>query len=293
MINAYTIKDLETLSGIKAHTIRIWEQRYELLKPNRTQTNIRYYDSEDLKNLLNVSLLNKYGYKISHITNMSQSQIKEKILMLNDVDAQLERIINELINYMIDYDVDGFNSVLDKYIATKGIERTITQVIFPFLTRIGILWQTDSVIPAQEHIVTNLIRQKLILGIENVVPYKTSDNNVLLFMPEGEDHELSLLYLHYLLKSKGVKVLYVGANVPVRDLPVLVSLKKPDYLFTHITTLHMATGFEKFLNNCRLHLPNSKIMISGLLAQNYNKPHAENITMFKKLEDALSFISRL
>jgi MerR family transcriptional regulator, light-induced transcriptional regulator len=282
-MNAFTIKDLETLSGIKAHTIRIWEQRYSLLKPNRTDTNIRYYDSSELKNLLNIAILNKYGYKISHITHMTPMQIKEKILMLNDTDAQLERIITELINYMIDFDTENFEHVIDGYIAKKGIERTITQVIFPFLSRVGILWQTDSIIPAQEHIVTSIIRQKLIISTESV----------LIFMPEGEYHELGLLYVQYLLKSRGVKTIYLGSNVPVKDLPVLISIKKPDYLYTHITSLHQSTGFEKFLLACNKYLQTSTIKISGLLAQNYNKPVSQNIELIKSMSESINFINSL
>jgi MerR family transcriptional regulator, light-induced transcriptional regulator len=134
-MHSFTIKDLENLSGIKAHTIRIWEQRYQFLKPSRTETNIRYYSSEELKKLLNIALLNKYGYKISHIDKMPESEVKEKILTLSGPEALQERIVNEMIQCMVDMNMEKMEEVLDKYIATRGIERTITQIIFPFMEK--------------------------------------------------------------------------------------------------------------------------------------------------------------
>ncbi len=289
-MNTFTIKDLETLSGIKAHTIRMWEQRYALLTPQRTSTNIRYYSNDELKNLLNIALLNKYGYKISHITNMTAVQLKEKILSLNNSEALLERLLVELIQYMVDMDMDSFETVLNKYIAQKGIERSITQILFPFLEKIGILWQTDNVNPAQEHLVTNIVRQKLIMGIENVVPFGTNNKSVLLFMPEGEHHEIGLLYVNFIMKSKGIKTIYLGANIPVNDLTQLVKLKKPDYIYTHITSIHGGASFDKFLVQCKHHLPSSRIVISGLAAQQYSKPVAANVTLKKSIIQVMDFI---
>lgn len=156
-MDAFTIKDLENLTGIKAHTIRIWEQRYGFLNPQRTQTNIRYYSNSELKTVLNIALLNKYGYKISHIDRMTPVEMKEKILSLTQAQAQQERIVNDLIHCMVDLRMEDFETVLDNYIMAKGVERTITQIIFPFLERIGILWLTNHVNPAQEHLVTNII----------------------------------------------------------------------------------------------------------------------------------------
>ncbi len=131
-MNAFTIKDLENLSGIKAHTIRIWEQRYTFLNPQRTDTNIRYYSNVELKTVLNIALLNKFGYKISHIDKMTPDEMKEKILSLSQIQAQQERIVNEMIHSMVDMKMDEFEAVLDNYILAKGIEKTITQIIFPF-----------------------------------------------------------------------------------------------------------------------------------------------------------------
>ena len=130
-MNVFTIKDLENLSGIKAHTIRIWEQRYNFLKPSRTDTNIRYYCSQELKTVLNISLLNKYGYKISHIDKMSEVELKSKLISLSDSDARQERVVNELIGHMIDLNIEGFEHVMDNYVLTHGVDRAITQIVFP------------------------------------------------------------------------------------------------------------------------------------------------------------------
>src|ERR1700712_1049542 len=179
-MDSFTIKDLENLSGIKAHTIRIWEQRYQFLKPSRTGTNIRYYTNDELKKVLNIALLNKYGFNISHIDKMNSVEVREKVLSLTQMEAQLERIVNELIQCMIDLDVDKLEDILDSYIQSKGIERTITQVIFPFMERIGILWVTNHINPAQEHLVSNIIRQKLVVGIDNTGNAIRSGKTVLL-----------------------------------------------------------------------------------------------------------------
>jgi len=202
-MNVFTIKDLENLSGVRAHTIRIWEQRYNFLKPSRTDTNIRYYSSRELKTLLNISLLNKYGFKISHINRMTEQEVKSRIIALSDREAVQERLANDLIAYMIDLDIECFERVLDGYVRGMGIDKAITRVIFPFLHRIGILWATGYINPAQEHLVSHVIRQKLIVGIEGTVAHRRSDTTVLLFLPEGEHHELGLLYVYYLLKTTG------------------------------------------------------------------------------------------
>jgi MerR family transcriptional regulator, light-induced transcriptional regulator len=202
-MHAFTIKDLENLSGIKAHTIRIWEQRYSFLNPSRTDTNIRYYSNDELKTVLNIALLNKYGFKISHIDRMSSTEIKEKILSLSQMEAQQERIINEMIHCMVDLNVESFEKLLDENVSLRGIEKTITQLIFPFLERIGILWLTNHINPAQEHLVTNIIRQKLIVGIDGIHSLLNTKSQILLFLPEGEHHELGLLFGLLPIEKKG------------------------------------------------------------------------------------------
>ena len=292
-MNAFTIKDLENLSGIKAHTIRIWEQRYSLLSPQRTETNIRYYSNDELQKVLNIALLNKYGYKISHIDRMSMADMNEKVLALSQAEAQQERIVNELISCMANIQIEEFEQLLDAYIRSKGIEKAIIQILFPFLERIGILWLTNHINPAQEHLVTNIIRQKLIVGIDGSKPAFQSDKTLLLFLPEGEHHELGLLFMYYLLKSRGIKVLYLGANVPLKDVEYVAALKSPDYLYAHLTSVANNFNFEKFLIGAFNRMPDRKIIVSGALTQSYKKKIPSNFSFKKSLSEVMEYVASL
>jgi len=292
-MNVFTIKDLETLSGIKAHTIRIWEQRYHFLKPNRTGTNIRYYCNRELKTILNISLLNKYGYKISLIDKMSEQELNSKIISLSAQEAQQERIVNELIAHMIDLDIDIFEQKLDHYILLKGIDKAINHIIFPFLQRIGILWLTDHVHPAQEHLVMNCIRQKLIVGIEGVVPHRQAGKTVLLFLPEGEHHELGLLYVSYLMKTRGVKVLYLGADMPVEDIAFACQSKKPDYLYTHLTCIAGNFSFEKFLSQIARGTPGIPLVVSGQMVKDQMRTTPPGVYIKQCMNEVLEFVDGL
>jgi len=290
-MNSFTIKDLENLSGIKAHTIRIWEQRYSFIKPERTDTNIRYYSNDELKKILNVALLNKYGYKISHIDKLSEAEIKERILSLTLPEALQERIVNELIQHMVDVDIDKLEMVLDKYILAKGIEKTITQLIFPFLERIGILWLTNNINPAQEHLVSNIIRQKLIVGINNIVTSVKINKTVLLFLPDGEYHELGLLFMNYLLKSRGVNTVYLGSSIPLKDVEYVVKLKKPDYLYSHLTTVGQSFDFDKFIKNLVAKFPGIPSIISGKLTCTYEKKITAPLNFKRSFPEVMDFVA--
>ncbi|MFN8247444.1 MAG: MerR family transcriptional regulator [Ferruginibacter sp.] len=292
-MNSFTIKDLENLSGIKAHTLRIWEQRYNFLKPNRTFTNIRYYSNDELKKILNIALLNKYGYKISHIDKMSEAEIKEKLVSLNQLEAQQERIVNDLIKNMVDLDMENFEVTLDKFIMVRGVERAITQIIFPFLEKIGILWLTNHINPAQEHLVSNIIRQKLIVGIESVTSSVKVNKSVVLFLPEGEYHELGLLFIYYMLKSRGVQVIYLGSSIPMKDVAYVVNLKKPDLLFSHLTTVGTNFNFDRFLSNMSKTFPDTPTVISGLLTNTYEKKIHPPIHFKRSFTEMMQFIASL
>jgi DNA-binding transcriptional MerR regulator len=290
-MNAFTIKDLENLSGIKAHTIRIWEQRYNFLKPQRTTTNIRYYSNEELKTVLNIALLNKYGFKISHIDRMQPAEIKDRILSLGDAKAIQERVVNDMVQEMIDLEIEKFEKIISNYIAAKGMERTVVQIIFPFLEKIGILWQTGHIHPAQEHLVTNVIRQKMIVAIETTVCHIKIDKTFLLFLPEGEHHELGLLFMYYLLKSRGAKTIYLGANVPVKDVEQVILLKKPDTVFIHLTATAASFNFDKFIAATGQRFNNTPTIISGQQTQEYSKKLPGNVEFKRSLSEVMEFLS--
>ncbi len=290
-MNSFTIKDLENLSGIKAHTIRIWEQRYNFLKPQRTTTNIRYYSNEELKTVLNFALLNKYGFKISRLDKMMPQEIKERILSLGDSRAIQEKIINDLVQEMIDLNMEAFEKIIGDHIVAKGIERTVVQILFPFLEKIGILWQTGHINPAQEHLVTNIVRQKLIVAIETTVSHVKLDKTFLLFLPEGEHHELGLLFMYYLLKSRGAKAIYLGANVPLKDAEFVVKLKKPDIVFIHLTATAANFNFEKFLQQVQQRFTGTNTVISGYLTRIYSKKPPVSIQFKQSLAEVMEYLS--
>lgn len=292
-MNAFTIKDLENLTGIKAHTIRIWEQRYQFLKPKRTDTNIRYYTNEELKKVLNIALLNKYGYKISHIDKMGEEKVNEKLLSLNQTQAQQERLINELIKHMVELNIDMFDEVLHNFISTRGIERTINQIIFPFLEKIGMLWITNHINPAQEHIVTNIIRQKIIVGIETVSTSLKVNKTVLMFLPEGEFHEISLLFMHFIFKSRGINVIYLGANVPLKDVAYTMQAKNPHFIFSHITSMGSAFNFEKFITNAVKLFQQTPFIVSGYLTHSYEKKIPSTVNFKKSFTEVMEFVGQI
>ncbi|MEN9696949.1 MAG: hypothetical protein RLZ56_370 [Bacteroidota bacterium] len=292
-MSSYTIKDLEQISGIKAHTIRIWEQRYHFLQPQRTETNIRSYSADELKVILNVSLLNKYGYKISHIDKMSQADIEQKIMGLNQLDAEKERLVNGLIKDMVSLNMFSFEKQLDIYIAQKGIDKAITDIIFSFLERVGVLWTTNHINPAQEHLASNIIRQKIILGIERLPHLQQSLKRIVLFMPEGEYHEVGLLYVHFLLKQKGYSIDYLGANVPMVDLTYLTQAKQVDLLYTHITAPIKGFKMTKFMDQLAHLNPTIPIVVSGQMVQIFNGTVAKHIHLMRSLSETMSFLYAL
>jgi MerR family transcriptional regulator, light-induced transcriptional regulator len=289
----FTIRDIENLSGIKAHTIRIWEQRYSFLKPKRSDTNIRYYTNDELRIILNIALLNKYGYKISHIDKMSQEVMFENVLSLTNAEARENITVNSLLECMIEFDVELFENVLDTSIHTSGIEKTILQIIFPFLNKVGNLWLTNHINPAQEHLVSNVIRQKIIAGIDSLPAKTTSFSKVCLFLPEGEYHELSILFVAFLLKKKGIPCIYLGASVPFKELKTVTLIKKPDYLYTHVTTAGQSFNVDKFLSILNKDFRDYPIIISGRFTDSYVKKIPPNITLKKSLSEVREFITSL
>jgi DNA-binding transcriptional MerR regulator len=290
---ACTIKELESLSGIKAHTIRIWEQRYKFLKPSRTQTNIRSYNNDELKTLLTVALLNKYGYKISRIDEMSQEQRVQAIMRLPQQDAYNENLVNELLGYMVDLKGIEFEVTLNKHIKEYGIEKTITYIIFAFLEKVGILWQTNRIVPIQEHIVSCIIRQKIVSAIENLPFVQKEDPLFVLLLPEAEHHEMGLLFVYYLLRKNGIPVIYLGANVPLKDVSYLFEVKKPSYLYLHLTTFPRQLSFQKYLTLLSQQAPECKVVISGCMAQGQRRADLPNITFLQTFSSMVQFIQSI
>lgn len=288
---SFTIKELESLSGVKAHTIRIWEQRYHFLRPSRTTTNIRRYNNEELKTLLTVALLNKYGYKISRIDGMNADQRNEAVLALQQPDAQDEHTVNRLIGYMIDLKSQPLEHLLGEQVRSNGIEKTLTGIVFRFLDRVGILWQTNRLRPVQEHLVSAIVRQKIICAIDGLPLPEAGSPLFVLFLPEGEHHELGLLYVYYLLRRRGIPVIYLGANVPLKDMEYILEAKQPKYLYLHLTTFQGQVRFQRFLQQLTQQTARTQILLSGAIAQLLRKANLPHVTTFQSLTAVQSYMT--
>lgn len=286
----FTIKELEALSGIRAHTIRIWEQRYNFLKPSRTETNIRRYSNEELKTLLTVALLNKYGYKISKIDCMSHEERTKAVLELPQEEAFNERLVNKMIGYMIDMRNIDFEKLLNDHIRDFGIEKTITEIMFYFLEKVGILWHTNHILPVQEHIVSNIVRQKILSAIDALPLVHKQAPVFLLFLPEEEHHEMGLLYVYYLLRKRKLPAIYLGTSTPLKDVQFLFENRVPDYLYIHLTSFPRRHNLPNYLSTLSQKFPSTKILLSGSAIKGYGKPLASNITRFASLEEVISYI---
>lgn len=283
-MSTYSIKDLEQLSGIKAHTLRIWEQRYDLIRPKRTDTNIRYYDDDNLKLILNVALLNDNGYKISKIASMDMEEIRAEVMKLTDRTLTHDDQIHALTICMIEMDEDRFDKVLSTNILKLGFEQTMMNIVYPFMSKIGVLWQTGAINPAHEHFISNLVRQKLIVAIDGQV-VNGDGKKFLLYLPEGELHEISLLFASYLIKTKGNKVIYLGQNTPHDDLMTVYNIHQPDYLMTVITTSPTSEHAQEYLNLLASNFSKTQILVTGYQVIGQDLVMPPNVKLMNYIRD--------
>lgn len=291
-MSSYSIKDLEQLSGIKAHTLRIWEQRYNLLTPKRTDTNIRFYDDQDLKLILNVALLNDNGVKISKIASMDSVEIREEVMKLTERSLTHDDQIHALTICMIEMDEDRFDKILSTNIIKLGFEQTMMNIIYPFMSKIGVLWQTGAINPAQEHFISNLVRQKLIVAIDGQIS-KGGGKKFLLFLPEGELHETSMLFASYLIKNKGHKVIYLGQSTPYDDLLSVYNLHQPEYLLSVITTSPSSEYVQEYLNSLSKRFPNAHILVTGYQVIGQDLVFPANVRLLNYIRDIKEFLEEL
>lgn len=283
----YSIKDLEVLSNIKSHTIRIWEKRYNLLNPERTDTNIRFYTNEDLKKLLNISFLNKQGIKISKIVEMSESEINEAVQSLNLSESDNETFIENLIVAMIDLNEDAFQKVFNAASEHLGFEVAMKEVVFQFFQQIGIMWQVGAINPAQEHFVSNIVRQKIIAATEDLVYQpNTKLPKILLFLPENELHELSLLMYNYSLRKQNYPTIYLGQAVPLDSLERILEITNPEILIILLTNTLNTIGTDDIIANISQKFQ-GKIFVSGYALQQLQKELPKNTIEFKDFDDLI------
>ena len=287
-MSSYSIKDLEQLSGIKAHTLRIWEQRYSIIAPKRTDTNIRTYDDEDLKLVLNISLLKDHGYKISEISKLTIDDMSREVLKISARPLNYPDQIQALTLSMIDLDEERFNTIISANIQQFGFENTMVNIIYPFLSRIGILWITGSIGSAQEHFITNLIRQKLITAIdllENKLSPKSK--TFVLFLPEGEFHEISLLFANYIIRARANRVIFLGQNMPFDELVFIYKSRRPDYIFTAFTSVPANHEVQPFVDRMAKTFPDSQLLLTGyqIIGQDITIP--ENARIINQITDLI------
>ena len=260
----YFIKDIENITGIKAYTLRIWEQRYGMLVPKRTETNIRYYEEDDLKYMMNIAILNANGIKISRIAQMDRDEVQRKTLSISENNSGQQSQISTLTSAMFDFDEREFNKTLSINILQLGMEQTTTQIIFPFLQHLGVMWLSGTIHIAHEHFITNLIKQRIFVAIDqlNIIP-NANAKKFLLFLPNGENHELSLLLASYLLRANGKNVLYLGTSTPLEDLNKIHKLHNPDYVFCALTNPNSNIPVQVYLNTLSRSWPNTQILVTG------------------------------
>lgn len=289
----FSISDIESFIGIKAHTIRAWEVRHGLVPPKRTATNIRFYDEDDLKMLLNIVVLNENGYKISKIAKMSKEQINSLVTQLksdwNNDSVQMK----SLSNATIAYDEDGFSAILAGCIAEMGLVRTMDIVLFPFMKRIGMLWQTGAIDPSHEHFAASLIRDRIIVEIDKVEKPKSKEpKRFILFLPEAEIHETGLLFARYLLKKCGQDTLYLGSEVPYPDLKKVVASYQPDYAFIVLTSLNLGRDINKVIGKVMdsLDVP---LLVAGSLISEFDILLKDRLTPLKNVCDMVDFLEEL
>jgi MerR family transcriptional regulator, light-induced transcriptional regulator len=290
----YSIRDLEKLTGIKAHTIRIWEQRYGLIEPARTDTNIRFYTDDNLKHLYNIALLNRHGFKISKLAKMSYQDIAQKVADITEGNNSQNSQIDALTLQMIDMNESGFERIFSDYVWENGFERAMLELIYPFLDKLNVLWLTNSISPANEKFVTNLIRRKLMAAIDkDATPPGKDARCFILYTPEGESQELILLFIQYLLRARRQKVVYLGANSSSKDIRDACHTVQPDYVLTILQEPLSRQSVQSYVDHIAQVVQPGRLLLTG--AQLFINPVQlpENAQVMNGLNDTLHFFDRL
>ncbi len=290
----YSIRDLEKLTGIKAHTIRVWEQRYRLIQPARTETNIRYYTDENLRHLFNVALLNRYGHKISHLAKMEPEEVAMRVSEISQNSTSHNAQIDALTLAMIDLNEATFDRIFATYCQEHGFECTMLELIYPFLDKLSVLWLTNSISVAHERFISNLIRRKIMCAIDKLPLAPPREANAfLLYTAEGESQELMLLFMHYLLRKRGLHVLYLGVHTQVKDIADACQSFHPDYVFTILQEPLSRQSIQAYVESMARSVPDSHLLLTG--AQMFINPVKlpPNAQILSGLQDTLQFLDDL
>ncbi|MBK0371228.1 MerR family transcriptional regulator [Flavobacterium agrisoli] len=288
--SVFTIKDLENLSGIKAHTIRIWEKRYAILAPMRTETNIRVYDLTNLQKLLNITLLHQYGYKISKIATYPSEKIPEMVREIISHKNANNHAISELKIAMMHFDQELFFNTYNWLIREKTFKAIFYDVFVPFLDELGLLWQSETISPAHEHFISYLIKQKIVANTEPLQA-KTPQNNSKVFvlsLPQNEIHELGLLFLQYEILQKGYKSIYLGESMPIENLKDLRAHFQSIVFVSFMTVQPEITQLDEYVHQMESELlsDSNEIWLLGKQLQHLNTKSLQSKTLvFKSIAE--------
>lgn len=289
----FSIKDLENLCGVKAHTIRIWEKRYDLLTPNRTKTNIRTYNLKSLQKLLNVTYLVNSGYKISRISKLDEQQINKYVRSIVSDNSTKNQAINSFKIAMLNYDLELFLGTYEQLESKRSFRQIFVDVFIPLLKEIGLLWQTNTISPSHEHFITNLIKQKLLLNIEKLQYSKPTkkDKAFVLFLPENEIHELGLLYVNYEILLHGYKAIYLGSSIPLDSLPNMFSFHEETIFVSYFTIQPEKNNISSYLedfNKIVCAKKTNEFWMLGKQIMHINKSSEQNHRYFKTISALIS-----
>jgi len=290
----YSIKELEKLSGIKAHTIRIWEKRYCLIEPHRTKTNIRYYTDNELKKILNVAVLNRHGIKISSIAKLNDLELREEIIRVSTTSDSSDTLIDSMVLSMIDLDEYKLEAMIDKSIHKIGLKSTVIDVLYPFLEKVGILWQSGDVYPAQEHFVSFLIRQKIIAATERLSnTFNKNGKKFLLLLPEGEWHEIALLFSQYLIREANHEVIYLGQSVPYSDVLAIGASKRFDFILFSSSTSRAGFDIGLYLEDLGMAFPDKKVFYCSTIKVELPAETSRNLIHLQQINDLSDFLQSI
>ena len=290
---SFSIKDLENLSGVKAHTIRIWEKRYNLLQPKRSDTNIRTYDIDNLQKLLNIALLNSQGIKVSKISELEEDEIYKKVRELSIGTENVAHTYNAFKISMLNFDTSLFHNTFNQLLSQYSFREIFIKIIIPFLHQIGLLWITKTISPAHEHFISNLIHQKLLIQIERIQHLPNNKKKTfVLFLPLNEIHELGLLYIHYELLLKGYHSIYLGSSIPIEDLEELQKIFDDITFVSYFTVMPTVEKSKEYLTKITdiiLNPKNEQLHILGRNTKQISPSSiSPNIVLHKNIE---SFIN--
>ncbi|HEY1038605.1 MAG TPA: MerR family transcriptional regulator [Bacteroidia bacterium] len=289
----YQINDLERLTGIKAHTIRIWEKRYNLIEPYRSETNIRYYDDDQVKKLLNVATLLDNGWKISKIARLNDADIRKHILQIKDSPEQGNvniSFINDLVAAMLTFDEAGFEKIFSAAVTRMGMYNAMLNVFYPFLHKTGVLWSADKAAPVQEHFASHLIRKKLMAAIDGLPVSHKKDKRFLLFLPENEWHDIALLFSDYIIRSNGYSTLFLGQNLPSANLGIILSKQKFTHFLSFFITGH---NVEERINDILEQVKKYKslqLLLSGNISESNIYKKEKCVSILKSVDDLLKIL---